>query len=136
MKQVGPGQPSFHTEADASWMQNELQEAHKTIRSLLRQLSKEQGRYAEAMRAYNLTVQNLMEITRENTLLTRDRDMWKARAEKGSRPINLRGISLDLSANEVKAIRKAMARLHHPDVGGDAERMKAWNAVLDPLEDN
>jgi hypothetical protein len=29
-----------------------------------------------------------------------------------------------------------MARLHHPDVGGDAERMKAWNAVLDPLEES
>ena len=35
---------------------------------------------------------------------------------------------------EVGAIRKAMARLHHPDTGGDAERMKAWNAALDPLD--
>jgi hypothetical protein len=136
MQQPGPGHPSFHAEGDVSWLQNELLEAHKTIRSLLRQLSKEQARYAEAMRAYNLTVENLMEITRENTMLTRDRDMWKARAEKGSRPINLKGISLDLTASEVRAIRKAMARLHHPDVGGDSERMKAWNAVLDPLEES
>jgi len=135
MKQVGPGRPSLHTEGDASWLQNELQEAHTTIRSLLRQLSKEQARYAEAMRAYNLTVENLMEITRENTMLTRDRDLWKARAEKGDQPINLKGIPLNLRSNEVRAIRKAMARLHHPDVGGDSERMKAWNAVIDPLEE-
>jgi hypothetical protein len=27
-----------------------------------------------------------------------------------------------------------MARLHHPDVGGDLERMKAWNVVLDQIE--
>jgi hypothetical protein len=33
----------------------------------------------------------------------------------------------------VNAIRKAMARLHHPDVGGDPERMKAWNAALDRI---
>lgn len=135
MKQVGPGRPSLHTEDDASWLQNELQEAHKTIRTLLRQLSKEQNRYAEAMRAYNLTVENLMEITRENTMLARDRDLWKARAERRGQPIDLKGISLNLTANEVKAIRKAMARLHHPDMGGDSERMKTWNAVLDPLEE-
>ena len=134
MKQLGSGRP-LPVEGDVAWLQNELQEAHSTIRSLLLQLSKEQGRYAEAMRAYNLTVENLMEITRENTMLTRDRDLWKARAEKGGHPINLKGIPLNLTANEVRAIRKAMARLHHPDVGGDSERMKVWNAVLDPLEE-
>jgi hypothetical protein len=43
-------------------------------------------------------------------------------------------LTIDLTPAEVGAIRKAMARLHHPDTGGDAERMKAWNAALDPLE--
>ena len=121
-------------EGDPVWLQNELNEAHKTIRGLLRQLSKEQARHAETARAYNLTVANLVEATRENTALARERDMWKARAEGTSRPFTFGKGMMDLTSAEVSAIRKAMARLHHPDTGGDVERMKAWNAVLDPLE--
>jgi hypothetical protein len=121
-------------EADAGWLQNELNEAHKTIRSLLRQLSKEQQRHAETSRAYSMTVANLVEAGRENTLLSRERDMWKARAEGALTPFQIGGLTIDLTPAEVSAIRKAMARLHHPDAGGDAERMKAWNAALDPLE--
>jgi chromosome segregation ATPase len=128
-------------EGDTAWLQKELEEAHKTIHTLLRQLSKEQGRHAETARAYNKTVANLSEIARQNTRLEREldavereRDMWKARAEGVPTPITIGGLTLDLTADEVSAIRKAMARLHHPDVGGDPERMKAWNAALDPLE--
>lgn len=126
--------PFSGAENDLSWLQGQLAEAHKTIRSLLRQLSKEQARHAETARAYNLTVANLMEASRENTQIQRDRDMWKARAERTTGSIGLGDIPLSLSAEEVSAIRKAMARLHHPDVGGDPERMKVWNAILDPLE--
>lgn len=123
------------TETDPSWLQHELAEAHATIRRLLRQISKEQSRYDEIARAYNKTVANLMEITRENAMLEHDRDMWKARADGATAPISLGGLTLDLTSAEVSAIRKAMARLHHPDAGGDSERMKAWNAALDPLEE-
>jgi hypothetical protein len=111
-----------------------LSEAHKTIRTLLRQLSKEQERYAEIVRAYNMTVANLVEATRENTLLTRELDQLRTRAVQGTRPLTIGGEAMQLTPAEVSAIRKAMARLHHPDVGGDSERMKAWNVVLDPLE--
>ena len=121
-------------EADLAWLQHELDEAHKTVRTLLRQLSKEQQRHAETARACNLTVANLAEIARQNTLLKRERDLWRARAESGAMPLTIGGLTLDLTPDEVSAIRKAMARLHHPDVGGDPERMKAWNAALDPLE--
>ena len=123
------------TETDPNWLQHELAEAHATIRRLLRQISKEQSRYDEIARAYNKTVANLMEITRENAMLEHDRDMWKARADGATAPISLGGLTLDLTSAEVSAIRKAMARLHHPDAGGDSERMKAWNAALDPLEE-
>ena len=41
---------------------------------------------------------------------------------------------LNLLPIEISAIRKAMARLHHPDTGGDSERLKSWNAALDALE--
>ncbi|HXG66833.1 MAG TPA: hypothetical protein VNO70_17150 [Blastocatellia bacterium] len=34
----------------------------------------------------------------------------------------------------VQAARKALARLHHPDLGGDAERMKAINNAADAIE--
>jgi hypothetical protein len=121
-------------EPDADLLQRELEEAHKTIRALLRQIDKEQARHAEITRAYNKTVANLMEITRENAQLERERDSWKARAEGNSTPFRIGGTTLELTQAEVSAIRKAMARLHHPDTGGDIERMKAWNAALDPLE--
>lgn len=134
MTALEPMQPPAGAEGDLSWHQHELSEAHKTIRSLLRQLSKEQARYAETVRAYNLTVANLVEITRENTALTRERDLWRSRAERGERNLSFGNASFNLTPEEVGAIRKAMAKLHHPDVGGDPERMKQWNALLDPLE--
>jgi chromosome segregation ATPase len=121
-------------EPDAGLLRRELEEAHKTIRALLRQIDKEQARHAEITRAYNKTVANLMEITRENAQLERERDSYKARAEGTATPFRIGGSTLELTQAEVSAIRKAMARLHHPDTGGDVERMKAWNAALDPLE--
>lgn len=124
----------FTSEGDPALLQRELDEAHKTIRRLLRQLDKEQARYDEIARAYNKTVANLMEVTRENAALERERDMWKAHAERTVPPIGIGGLALELTPAEIGAIRKAMARLHHPDGGGDAERMKLWNAALDPLE--
>lgn len=122
------------TEQDIAWLQRELEESHKTIRSLLRQVSKEQARHAEIARAYEKTVANLMEITRENIQLERERDDWRRKAEQAGVPLQIGGLNLQLTPEEVSAIRKAMARLHHPDAGGDAERMKLWNAALDPLE--
>jgi hypothetical protein len=125
-------QPPF--DGESAWLQKELNEAHKTIRSLLRQLSKEQARHAETARAYNLTVANLVEASRQNALLEHERDTWRARVEGRPAPFTLGASTLTLTPEEVSAIRKAMARLHHPDTGGDSERMKVWNAALDPLE--
>jgi hypothetical protein len=122
------------SDGDPAVLQHELEEAHKTIRSLLRQIDKAQAHYDEIARAYNKTVANLMEITRENALLEHEREMWQARAEGKATPVTIGLGTLDLTPAEVSAIRKAMARLHHPDAGGNAERMKAWNAALDPLE--
>jgi hypothetical protein len=124
--------PQSPSDGELAWLQKELDEAHRTIRSLLRQLSKEQTRHAETARAYNLTVANLVEATRQNAQLEHERDMWKARAEGKATPFTVG--ALNLTPAEVGAIRKAMARLHHPDTGGDVERMKVWNATLDPLE--
>ena len=50
----------FGADQDIGWLQEQLAETHKTIRSLLRQLSKEQTRHSETARAYNLTVANLL----------------------------------------------------------------------------
>lgn len=119
---------------DPAQVEHDLAEAHATIHRLLRQISKEQSHYDEVARAYSKTVASLMEITRENAVLEHERDMWKARAEGVASPFNIGGLMIDLTPAEVGAIRKAIARLHHPDMGGDSERMKAWNAALDPLE--
>lgn len=103
---------------------------------------------AEARRAHSKMVETLTETMRENTALTIERDMWRVRAQRnhpaadppppppGYAGYDLRTlVGIDrVSEDEVKAIRKAMARLHHPDSGGDAERMKQWNAALDRVE--
>jgi hypothetical protein len=130
------GYSTSASEVDVTWLQRELTEAQKNMRTLLRQISKEQARNAELVRAYNLTVANLMEITRENTMLTRERDLWKSRAERGDRPFTFGNDTIELTPAEASAIRKAMARLHHPDLGGNAERMKVWNTLLDPFEND
>ena len=133
MTNLDPDRPSQPpNDGELAWLQKELEEAHRTIRSLLRQLSKEQTRHAETARAYNLTVANLVEATRQNAQLEHERDMWKARAEGQGTSFTVG--ALTLTPAEVGAIRKAMARLHHPDTGGDVERMKLWNAALDPLD--
>jgi regulator of replication initiation timing len=100
---------------------------------------------AEALRAHTKMVETLTETMRENTALTIERDMWQARARRAAAqaqaaeqvPVYDIRSSLevaDITEAEVRAIRKAIARLHHPDAGGNAERMKMWNASLDRLE--
>src|SRR5919197_3032853 len=64
--------PALFLEGDTAWVQRELDEAHKTIRSLLRQIDKEQARNKEIARAYNLTVANLVATTHENNSLERE----------------------------------------------------------------
>jgi hypothetical protein len=119
----------------AEWLQSELAEAHATIRSLMRQIKKEQDRHAEISRAYTKTVANLVEAMRENTTLARECELLRAQINSGAgAPPLLDGLELAPTPPEIGAIRKAMARLHHPDAGGDTERMKTWNAALDRLE--
>jgi predicted secreted Zn-dependent protease len=118
------------------WLQNELAQAHGTIRTLMRQIKKEQDRHAEISRAYTKTVANLVEAMRENTALTRECELLRAQVNSQANGVDpqLGTLDVQLTAAEVGAIRKAMARLHHPDAGGDIERMKVWNATLDRLE--
>jgi hypothetical protein len=122
--------------SNIEWLQNELREARGTIRTLLRQIKKEQDRHAEISRAYSKTVENLVEAMRENTELARECELLRGRIQHAQMmpEAQLQRLPLELSMTELAAIRKAMARLHHPDAGGDSERMKLWNAVLDKME--
>src|SRR5215217_1780870 len=61
-------------ENDPHWLQNELNEALKTIRTVRRQLNKELQRQAETERAQNLTISNLADAGREQLELRRERD--------------------------------------------------------------
>lgn len=124
--------PAESSEHEVAWLQRELAEAQTTLRQLLRQIEKEQARCGEIARAYKLTVNNLVELSRQNTELERDRDLWRARAASSSAPTI--ESTLTLTREEIGAIRRAIARLHHPDAGGDPERMQLWNAALDALE--
>ncbi|NJP04890.1 MAG: hypothetical protein HC837_04280 [Chloroflexaceae bacterium] len=119
---------------------SELEAANALNRKLMRQLKQAQAAAAEASRAHAKMVATLTETMRENTALTTERDLWKARAmrqpslsETYLHISHLLGID-DVTEEEVRVIRKAIARLHHPDTGGDAERMKAWNVALDRLD--
>src|SRR5690348_3775274 len=126
--------PAQMFEADPAALQHDLEEAHKTIRGLLRQIDKTQARYGEIARAYNKTVANLMEITRENALLEHERNRSHARRDGIAPPLNLGSGLPELPQAEVRASRKAMAGLHQPATGGDDERMKARHDALDPLD--
>jgi chromosome segregation ATPase len=130
-----PEPPCLDTpEQQRIWFERQLAEAQATIRTLMRQIEKEQSRYNEVARAYKKTVENIVEISRQNAELERERDIWQSRAAT-NQPNATLGISqFALTADEISAIRRAMARLHHPDTGGDATRMQLWNAALDALE--
>ncbi len=41
------------------------------------------------------------------------------------------GLDGDASADDVRAARRALARRHHPDQGGDADRMREVNQAAD-----
>jgi hypothetical protein len=115
-------------------LQEELRTAQRTIRSLEREARKAEARYQELARAYQKTVTNLVKATGTCTVLELERDMWRERAEGRPAATSFADGAMLLSPDEIAAIRRAMARLHHPDVGGDAERMRAWNGLLDALE--
>lgn len=129
---------------DYELLQRELSEVHAQNRTLRRQLEKAIAAVAEAQRAHTKMVATLSETMRENMILTNDRDMWRNRAQRLDAGLavesvdplsvlDMRSLANNISEDEINAIRKAMARLHHPDVGGNSERMKAWNAALDRL---
>ncbi len=121
-------------EGDTAWFQQELDEAHKTVRSLMRQIDKEQARYQEIARAYNLTVSNLVTLTHENNALERERDMWRARARRCcALPDRRRRPDADTGRGQRHP--QSHRTPAPPDTGGDSERLKAWNAALDLLED-
>lgn len=114
-------------------LQRQLDEAQTAIRRLTRELSKEQARHAQTTEAYTKTVTNMVEVARENAVLTHELARLKRMGRPSARPD--RGtLPFDITTNEAKVIRKAMARLHHPDVGGDEQRMKLWNAILDQID--
>lgn len=115
-------------------LQRQIADAQTTIRRLNRELAKEQARHAETTEAYTKTVRNMVEIARENAILTHELERLR-RSSRPAQAVSLSQLDLDITPNEAKAIRKAMARLHHPDVGGDEQRMKVWNALLDRLDD-
>lgn len=131
-------------EVECELLRRELAEAQQTLRGLRRQLDKALAAVSEAQRAHAKMVATLTETMRENTSLTHERDLWRHRAqrleagvsaepESGQPVIDITALAGQISEDEVNVIRKAIARLHHPDVGGNPERMKAWNAALDRI---
>lgn len=129
------GEQELPRSQTVSELQRQIVEAQTTIRRLNRELAKEQARHAETTEAYTKTVRNMVEIARENAILTHELERLR-RSSRPAQTISLSQLDLDITSNEAKAIRKAMARLHHPDVGGDEQRMKVWNALLDRLDDD
>lgn len=139
-----PSTTEGFTQHEYDLIRRELAEAQALGRGLRRQLEKALTAANEAQRAHAKMVATLTETMRENTSLAHERDLWRARAQRleqglgpepgNGRPvIDITALAGQISEDEVNAIRKAMARLHHPDVGGDPERMKAWNAALDRI---
>ena len=118
----------------SSMLESELAEAQAQVRRLTRELKKEQQRLTETAEAYNKTVKNLVRTVHENTVLRYEYERLKQRAPEEPKLSTPMMLGMAVSRIEVAAIRKAIARLHHPDVGGDPARMQAWNVALDQLE--
>lgn len=127
----------FRSSSRLADLERELHEVRLALKTLTRQLQKAEARHAETEQAYTKTVANLVQTTQENLALRHECERLRQRVPRNepqmSRPAVAFGLSL--SPVEIAAIRKAMARLHHPDAGGDTERMQAWNVALDALED-
>lgn len=133
--------PSEH---DSLALQQEVHDIRAKNRVLQRRLKKAEESAAEAIRAHAKMVATLTETMRENSALLIERDMWKLRAQRAEVTQDQQGAlassapfvpGIDhITETEARVIRKAMARLHHPDSGGDTERMKVWNAILDRIE--
>jgi chromosome segregation ATPase len=111
----------------------QLESAQREIRALERQLDKERSRQHEVNRALKLTVTNLAEAKRQHKELLQDRKHWQSRAEHHHTSVSFG--TLNPSAEEIAAIRKALVRLHHPDSGGDEDRMKLWFTALEPNQE-
>lgn len=118
-------------------LEREVAEAQRTIKLLTRQIRKIEAQHTETEQAYTKMVANLVRTTQENFLLRHECERLRTRVgEPGHTGSNSSvRFPLRLSGPEIAAIRKAMARLHHPDVGGDMQRMQAWNVALDHLLD-
>jgi hypothetical protein len=114
-------------------LKHEINEAHRTIRVLMRRISSEQEQQAKTQHAYEQMKQNIIEMNREYAVVEREREMWRMRAEQTG--IHWNDQLPRLNDAEINAIRRAMARLHHPDHGGDSNRMKQWNKLLDQMID-
>lgn len=140
---------AYQHEQEKTFLREELREAHKMNRNLFRQLKKAQQATEEALRAHAKMVETLTETMRENAILMFERDRWKSRAEKRAEKRAEQASSNEapdssdadflpdigkITIAEARVIRKAIARLHHPDSGGNTERMQAWNALLDRIE--
>lgn len=69
---------------------------------------------------------NISDLNSEVVRLARELNNMHQRSPQGGLP--------SMSIDEISAIRRAMAKLHHPDIGGDGERQKLWNAFLDAQE--
>lgn len=132
---------------DLEEVRAENQRLQDQLKKTVKAASNAERMAAEATRAHAKMVETLTETMRENNALTIDRDMWKARAQRATAQAetfaNDNGYAYDIpvtlgiphiTEDEAGAIRKAIARLHHPDSGGNAERMKLWNAALDRIE--
>ncbi|CAA9253207.1 MAG: hypothetical protein AVDCRST_MAG26-1983 [uncultured Chloroflexia bacterium] len=125
----------YHASSYSPMLEHELGEAQAQVRRLTRELKKERQRLAETAEAYTKTVANLVRTVHENTVLRYEYERLKRVAPDSCDRPGPRVMGMHLTRIEVAAIRKAIARLHHPDVGGDVERMQAWNVALDKLED-
>lgn len=124
---------TWHEPETVELLRREIDDAHRTIRALMRRLADEQEQQVKTKQAYEQMKSNIMEMNREFAMIERERDMWRQRAEHNG-SIEWTDVFPQLTSDEISAIRRAMARLHHPDQGGDSNRMKEWNKILDKLD--
>ncbi len=118
-------------------LERQVAELTLALKRVNRDLRKAEEHHQETEQAYQKMVGNLVQTTQENLVLRHEcqRLRQQARAEAPSSPNPTVSFGIRLTPEEVAVVRKAIARLHHPDAGGDVSRMQEWNVALDALLD-
>ncbi len=129
------GQAGFdYTPPDADWFRAETEAAAK--RRAQREADAAAARAAEAKRqADKARAEAERERKAQEDAQERARQRRREReSASGPDPYTILGVSRDASRSDIRKAWAKLCREHHPDVGGDVDKLKAINRAYEALK--